>query len=425
MRVTPNSRPTRSRGVISRGRTRVVANAIGTPWPSRTSRIISPRSNARRSAASDGSAMSGCTTSAMYAAGSPPASTRRETWRDLGLGGQLELAPHLGADRAHPRSRRRGTPSFTPRRRASIEYGSRRSRPSTNAVGRRDAADERAAALAADDLAALLQALQRGAQRAARDAEHRREVVLGRQPVARPVAAGREPVAQRLLGAVDQRRPALGGRAGYRVHLLGDRERVLARGRGPADGVGARASRGSPRPARLISTSRAAARDAPSASIAPVTESPLEVEVADARGLGRQLGDARAPPRRSPAAPPRRRTARPRAWRRARVAARASASRRSRARRPRRRPRPARAGGGAGPSRSRRTSAIRWWTPAYFGRASVKLAAISTRPAARAPRPRPRSIRRRAPAAGRPPRRAGRAATGRRTPPRGPPCAGP
>ena len=70
-----------------------------------------------------------------------------------------------------------------------------------------DAPDECAAALAADDLARVLQALQRGAQRPARDAEHLGHVVLGWQAVAGPVAPGREPVAQRLLGAVDQRLP--------------------------------------------------------------------------------------------------------------------------------------------------------------------------------------------------------------------------
>ena len=74
----------------------------------------------------------------------------------------------------------------------------------------RDVADERAAALAADDLPAVLQAAQRGAQRAARDPEHRGQVVLGREAVALAVATRRQPVAQGLLGAVHEGRPGHG-----------------------------------------------------------------------------------------------------------------------------------------------------------------------------------------------------------------------
>jgi hypothetical protein len=75
---------------------------------------------------------------------------------------------------------------------------------------RRGAADEGAAALAAHDLAVLLQAPQRGAQGAARDAQAGGELLLGRQALAGAVAPGREPAAQRVLGDVDQRGPRRG-----------------------------------------------------------------------------------------------------------------------------------------------------------------------------------------------------------------------
>ena len=66
-------------------------------------------------------------------------------------------------------------------------------------------ADERAAPLLADDLARVLEPLERRPQRPARDPEHLRDLVLRRQPVTGPMAAGREPVARCLLRAVDQR----------------------------------------------------------------------------------------------------------------------------------------------------------------------------------------------------------------------------
>jgi hypothetical protein len=59
--------------------------------------------------------------------------------------------------------------------------------------------------LAAGDLAGLLQPVERRAQRAAGDAQHRGELELGREPVAGPVRAGRQPPAQRDLRVVDQR----------------------------------------------------------------------------------------------------------------------------------------------------------------------------------------------------------------------------
>jgi hypothetical protein len=65
-------------------------------------------------------------------------------------------------------------------------------------------ADVGAAALAAGDLPRLLQPVQRGAQRPARDAEHGGQLELRRQPVTWAVRPGRQPGAQRYLGVVDQ-----------------------------------------------------------------------------------------------------------------------------------------------------------------------------------------------------------------------------
>jgi hypothetical protein len=70
---------------------------------------------------------------------------------------------------------------------------------------RRRPADEGAAPLAAHDLAALLEAIQRGPEGAARDAQPPRELLLGREALARAVAPGRQPPPQRVLRDVDQR----------------------------------------------------------------------------------------------------------------------------------------------------------------------------------------------------------------------------
>ena len=173
---------------------------------------------------------------------------------------------------------------------------------------RRDPADERAAALAADDLAALLEALERAcaACRARRRASPR-----GRARAAggRPAGGGRG----RASCAAPPRRcrpaTACARRARRLSHdLLGDRERVLARGRRSADGLGGALSRGSTLPARLISTSRAAARDAPSASIAARHRVALRgggCRRAPSRPRARRRG---RPPRPSRAGPPRRPT---------------------------------------------------------------------------------------------------------------------
>src|SRR5262249_50495267 len=90
-----------------------------------------------------------------------------------------------------------------------------------------DRAKERAAALTAHDLAAVLEPLQRGPQRAAGDAEHLGDVVLRRQAIAGAVSPRSKPVAQRLLGAVDQGRPlsgrSVGAALGYRSPSPGSR----------------------------------------------------------------------------------------------------------------------------------------------------------------------------------------------------------
>ena len=104
------------------------------------------------------------------------------------------------------------------REREAAALGQRRVRlqalePLAQRGRRRVAPHERAASLPADDLAALLQAMQRAAQRPARDAQHRGDLVLGREPVALPVAATRQPDVQGLLGAVDQGWGALVRRA--------------------------------------------------------------------------------------------------------------------------------------------------------------------------------------------------------------------
>ena len=75
--------------------------------------------------------------------------------------------------------------------------------------GRLAAPDEGAAALAADDLTALLEPAQRVAQGPARDAELGGELVLGREPVARSPTPGPQPLADRVLGDIDERATAL------------------------------------------------------------------------------------------------------------------------------------------------------------------------------------------------------------------------
>jgi hypothetical protein len=67
-----------------------------------------------------------------------------------------------------------------------------------------DLADVRPRPLAARDLAGVLEPVKRRAQRPARYPEHRRELQLGRQPVALAVRAGRQPGPQGLLGVVDE-----------------------------------------------------------------------------------------------------------------------------------------------------------------------------------------------------------------------------
>jgi hypothetical protein len=71
--------------------------------------------------------------------------------------------------------------------------------PGAEGGGLSDPAHERAAALAADDLAVRLEPLQRQAQRAARDPQLLGQLLLGGKAVAGPGAAGREAVPERVL----------------------------------------------------------------------------------------------------------------------------------------------------------------------------------------------------------------------------------
>ena len=186
--------------------TRVRAKATGTARARSTSRTISPRSRARRRRVSSGMVTLGWMTSNITATGWPSARSRREVvvaWASM----SRSSASPTSRPTARRSMRSSSAASVTPRRLASDEYGSRRSRRSLSAVGHTDASDEGAASLAAHDLARVLEPRQGGAQRSPRDPEHHGDLVLRREPVARTVATRREPVAQRLLGAVDERRP--------------------------------------------------------------------------------------------------------------------------------------------------------------------------------------------------------------------------
>ena len=173
-----------------------------TPCASSTSSTIPPSSITRATRRSAGSATPGRTTSRITATGSPSARIVRVIVARGRVGREPE---HLGR------------PALSGSRRSEVAHAQPDAAPLGElGVGPQDLealvergrahrlADVGAAALPARDLARLLEPVERGPQRAARDAEHRGQLELGRQPVAGPVRAGRQPRAQRLLGVVDQ-----------------------------------------------------------------------------------------------------------------------------------------------------------------------------------------------------------------------------